>query len=159
MDNINTEQKDQVSETKLNFDDFNFESVTKQERVFAGKSYTLDGLADIWINGDKTELSYPETPEFKGYPKKWREKHAQGFSAICFTIDDIKNRQEKRKVPLLMQEVLETVDKEVAKDLERMGFISTKLVQLMEEGKRLGGRVIVWITPEGQALKKELNLY
>jgi hypothetical protein len=127
----------------------------KMERTYMGKAHTLDGIADVWINETgKYEKIYSELPVFEGFPKKWREKHFRGFAMITGLLKAIKVGQPKRQVPMLMQEITTHVEKEVVKDLEKMGLIGTKLIQLMDKGNKLGGRLIVWITPEGKALEK-----
>lgn len=136
---------------------FKFEPVPKPERVFAGKAYTLDGLAEVWFKGDQIDRVYPEPPEFSGFPAKWKEKHLKVFLGIVDFLNTVKVQQPKRSVPMLMQELQTKDNKEVLKDLEKMGIIQSKLVQLMENGKRLGGRVIVWITPEGYSLLKGIS--
>ena len=149
------QQVENKPNTVLGIMDSEKEESPKAERTYAGQAHTLDGVADVWINAEgKSEKIYPEIPVFEGFPKKWREKHFRGFAMITGLLKAIKQGQPKRQVPMLMQEITEHVEKDVVKDLERMGLIGTKLIQLLEGGNRLGGRLAVWITPEGKALEK-----
>ena len=150
----------EIQPTEMNekIKDFEFNAIPKKaEKMYAGKAYTLEGMADVWFEDGKPIKVYPDVAEFKGFPKKWRQRHLIGFASISLLFRSIKEKQPKRAVPMLMQEVTEYVEKDVVKDLERMGLIGTHLVQLMDSGKRLGGRSVVWLTPEGYAMELEMN--
>lgn len=134
------------------------------EKIKTGISYTKDGPRETYMMIEpgnpsaKPQKGYEplEYVEFQGYPKGWRNKHLQGFHALCLMVFEIK-KQKDRQVPVLRLELEQHVDKQVVKDLEKMGVIGSQLIQLMNQGGRMGGRVVVWLTPYGRAIEQHIH--
>ena len=134
---------------------------TEPRRVPAGEAYTKDGPVKTYLlikddsGKSKEEREEPVTEDFTCFPKKWRERHQYAFCLLASKILMIK-ADESRQIPMLFEEVEESVGKQNLKDLEQMGLIGMKTVQFHNKGKRMGGRKIVWLTPVGRGLENEL---
>jgi hypothetical protein len=128
-----------------------------EENQLLGTMVTTDGIVEIRWREGKQHTVMPDVPEQPAFPKKFRKEHAKAFRTIIELIDQIK-AVKTRKLPCMQGEALQLIDKQIYKDLERMNFIDSKLVQInTPNGKRQGGRVVCWITPNGKAFERQIK--
>jgi len=128
-----------------------------EEDQLLGTMVTIDGILEIRWREGKQQTVTPEVPALPTFPKKFRKEHAKAFRTIVSLVDQIKAAPE-RKLPCLQMEALQLIEKQTFKDLERMGFIDTKLVQIESKGIRQGGRAVCWITPNGKSFERQIKL-
>jgi hypothetical protein len=105
--------------------------------------------------GETKKKDLMDLPEvtFAGVPKKFRDKHREALNAIYgfgekFALDG-------RQVPLTREELIRVgIDKDTMKDLEKFGMIEGHIVELKADGRNIGGRKCIVISPEGKAAVK-----
>jgi hypothetical protein len=127
-----------------------------EENQLLGTHVTIDGLLEIRWRTNRQVTVIPPIPEHPVHPKKFKPEHARAFRSIMALIDQIKKTKD-RILPLMQSEAWNLMEKQTFKELERMDFIKTKLVQLNSAKEKLGGRMVCWITPNGKAFERDIR--
>ena len=104
------------------------------------------------LRSGKNLVDLPEESFDGKLPGKFRKKHLEALNAIYGV--GLGLAESGREVPLTAAEIIKIIDKQVLKDLERFGFVEAHLVELKGNGKSLGGRKCIVVSPTGKAVIK-----
>lgn len=120
--------------------------------------FTVDGEVPILRkNGADVETPLPEE-EFRGVPEGWKSKHSETMWKLHECFEQVRS-MPRRQIPLLRDEATGVgISKSLLKDLEAFGMIRHRLLKVLDKrlgGKPVGGRMVVYFTPQGHAYVRE----
>ena len=117
--------------------------------------FTIDGEVKLMrIKGVETRVPHPEE-ELQSLPASFKEKHQDAMIIMLKAVNEAKAIKE-RKVPLTREELIESgVPKTIVRELEGFGLIQQRIVSLLRGAKAVGGRAVVYFTPQGHAYVRE----
>jgi len=134
------------------------QSDPNEGKVVAYK-YTVDGPIVIKRErGRDIEIPH-ETEEFRSLPIHFKPKHEEMFKLVLSGIDQIK-KLEQRVLPLHKSEAEELgVDKKQLAALESFGLIKQAIIKVKDSVRNInvGGRAIIYLSPQGRAYAKHLR--
>lgn len=114
--------------------------------------YTVDGeILIVRKDGADTKQPIP-IEEYKGLPKRWRGQHTKAMIDIAYLIGEVK-KFTSRKIPLTREECVDYgIDKKSLKHLEKSKLIIQRIITMNNRsGKSVGGKMIIYFTPQGKA--------
>ena len=112
-----------------------------------------DGRKLVVEDGENSKLEDLPELEFTDVPRGFKTKHLQALGMVySFGIEFAKSG---RAVPLIREEWLRFgIEKQTLKDLEHQKLIESYLVEMKVDGRNVGGKKCIVISPEGRAVAK-----